>query len=144
MKVTLGWRKFSANYGRHCAECGGVILHKPEGAEHAECKVCGCKDFILPVAVTVKPLTVEMLLELLPLFKFDGDKVVLTSFLGIQKASAPAIMECVKNLTGLTDEDGAAITLEQVTTETVLTDLAVEIATELVSISRLNLEEQGN
>ena len=50
----------------------------------------------------------------------------------------------MRNLTGLEDSSGEPITLEQVASETVLTDFAVELAGQLVSISRLNEEDLGN
>jgi hypothetical protein len=111
-KVSLGWRTYKPNWG--------------DGE----------------ITMEVKPLTVAGLLDIAPLFKFKDDAVVLTSLLTIQAAAAAIFPDCVRNLQGLQDDDDKLITIQQVAEETVLTDLAVDIVSHLVSISRLS-EEQG-
>jgi len=148
MRISLGWRTYNANFGRTCDDCGcAVIKVKDEDGnkldEH-QCSDCGSTSLKHNVAVDMKPLPVGMLMDLLPHFKVTGATVILQSFLGIQEASKAPLSACTRNLHGLQDEAGEEITIEQVSEETVLTDLAVELIGELVSISRLNEEELGN
>jgi hypothetical protein len=148
MRISLGWRKYEANFGRTCKECESADITTADGdgkrLEEPHCAKCNCTDLVLNVSVEMKPLPVAVLMDLLPHFKVTGNTVVLQSFLEIQQHSAEAVKECVRNLTGMEDSSGEPITLEQVASETVLTDFAVELAGQLVSISRLNEEDLGN
>ena len=95
------------------------------------------------ITCELKPLSVGAMLSISPWFSQEDGEVVLTRLFEIQKAAREILPDHCKELKGLEDEEGQ-VSVERFGEESALMHLAVELAGELLSRSRLAREDEGN
>lgn len=135
MKVSLGWREYAP----------------PAGNDEVKVEIRPLDTAYLMDAIsTYGEIQVE---KEAALAKIEGDaamdkanrgRINMLGVSRIQKLAGTCFVDHARNLTGLDEEDGTPVTLAQVASAAPLAFIAAEIMNELIGISRLSEEEEGN